>query len=163
MTRRDAVELDRRNKAITLQSMRAHMAELDSLEILAYSAGSERLSRSIEWFSSWLANAISKPVTTNAGLDKELTVAEAFGVQRDKFYYDILYMGEVHRLAKQLGNYTVAEVTQVEIETGIAEIERVSPLRAVPLPMLVGAQALSCLVALQHTSRRRSGSSIPQR
>jgi hypothetical protein len=157
MTLQDAMKQDRNNKVTNLRSISAHMTELDNRGELNGSPKTERLSRSLKWYCNLLEGIIAKPLEKEPHKKRELTVSEAYGIVQGWQYYGLLFRGEVHHLARRLGCQALAVDLRNEIEAEIEEIDKVSTLKVLPLQKLVGAQALSSLIALQHDSLRFNG------
>lgn len=153
ITKYDAIKLNRDNKIINLRSIRAHMAELDSRGELNGSPKVGRLSRSLKWYCNLMEDITSRPLGEEKH-ETDLTVSEAYGIVQRMQYYDLLFLGEVHHLARRLGRHAIATNVHNEIDAGVKAIDRVSPLKVLPIQKLVGAQALCSLVALQHSTPR---------
>jgi hypothetical protein len=158
MTLADAVHLNRVNEINCAHRIASRLPEIERIVEQDYTPSKGRLLRSLQWYNGVLMNRsyTREPVEPTPGMKREITEGEAYGhVQRNK-YYGVLWQGAVHNLAKKLGNKAIgiANDVRAEVEEQVNAINEVSPLRVLPLPNLVGAQALSGLVAMQHTPSR---------
>lgn len=152
MTLQDAMRLDRDNTVTNFRSISTFMTKLDDLGELNNSPQTGRLSRSLRWYCNLLEGINSSPLDKESYKTRQLTVSEAYGTVQRWQYYGLLFRGEVHHLARRLGRHALAVDVRNEIEAEIESIDKVSPLRVLPLQRLVGAQALCSLVTLQHNS-----------
>lgn len=83
---------------------------------------------------------------------REATRAEAMDATTCAAFYHLLYMGEVHRLARMVGDAPLAEAVHARLATLAAEVERESALRVLPLRPLVAVQAGAGLLAMATTA-----------
>lgn len=144
----DAQQIDRKYKLRNLESIEACMPVLGRAMRSEESPQAGRLLRSLTWYHGLLQRTIARPLIKVSRTEQKITIAEAFGMTERLRYYDLLFRGEVHHLANRLGEKAMADDIKGQLEAEIGEINQVSELQTLPLPKLVGAQALGALVAL---------------
>ncbi len=79
---------------------------------------------------------------------REATRAEALDGSVCPGFYHGLYMGEVHRLATMVGDAALADAIHARVASVMADVERESAMRTLPLRPLVAVQAGAGLLAL---------------
>jgi hypothetical protein len=87
----------------------------------------------------------------NAGDDafsSQATRAEAMDATACKAFYHVLYLGEVYRLAEMVGESPLADRLRARLGDLVADLERETALRVLPLRPLVAVQAGAGLLAL---------------
>jgi hypothetical protein len=110
-----------------------------------------RLKQSVEKRAAYLNNrsaALLKEIE-HPKYDKEATDADVYNaIQRDAFYA-ACELGQVYRLALQAGEVKQAEEIKAYIQRIIDDINRVSPIKPVPLQKLVAIQVAAGLTVQQ--------------
>jgi hypothetical protein len=79
---------------------------------------------------------------------QEATRAQAFDARVCRSFHCLLYLGEMYRLAREIGEEGRAEEMRAHISERMAQINAESTLQILPLRKLVAIQAGSGLLAL---------------
>jgi len=144
VSRRDVV-LDGLTRAATLH------AEIErAFAAVAGRAPDHRLTRSV---TDYLRKTPKRLAAQRADAHtpayaREATRAEALDARVCRVFYNMLYLGEVHRLALMVGDATLAAALHERLAAIAAEVERESELRVQPIRPLVAMQAGAGLLAL---------------
>lgn len=148
----DALDIVRRNQIGIRKSIETCMPYLTKYSFSSphrQSSSIGRLYRSVEWFSDLLHQINAQPIQRAGIKDRELSVAESYAMIHRQHYYELLFLGEVHHLAEKLSLKHMSSDLRDEVAGGVESINTVSPMQIIPLPQLVGAQALGGLISLQ--------------
>jgi hypothetical protein len=89
-------------------------------------------------------NAIETPAYA-----QEASRAQAFDARVCRSFHPALYLGEVYRLAREVGEEGRAEEIRAQVAERMAQISAESTIRLLPLKKLVAIQAGSGLLAMQ--------------
>lgn len=89
---------------------------------------------------------------TERAYQQEATRAQAFDARVCRSFHCLLYMGEMYRLAKSIGETGRAEGMQAHINERMAQLSAESTLQILPLKKLVAIQAGSSLLGLAATA-----------
>ena len=118
-----------------------------------------RLARSVAWWHTQGAPAriaVEEGAIEAPEFARQATVAEAYSAMQRWEFYSTTFLGQVHHLARRLGEEDMASEISGEVRKRIAAINEVSPLRVSPLPNLIGAQALTGIAAVEQSKLARS-------
>lgn len=116
-----------------------------------------RLARSIKWWHTQAVPgriAVEQEAVKAPEFDREATVAEAYSTIQRWDFYGTAFLGEVHHLARRLGETGMASDIEGEVRERIAAIQRASPLRVSPLPNLIRTQVLVGFAAVEQSKSR---------
>jgi hypothetical protein len=144
MTRRDAV------LAGTARGLALHAEIASFFERIAGRVPDHRLTRSVR---DYLVKAPKRLAAERANAEsaeyaRTATRAELMDATVCRAFYHTLYLGEVHRLATVVGAADVADAVHGRMTVLMAEVQRESALRVLPLRPLVAVQAGAGLLAL---------------
>lgn len=144
MPRREAIAEGARRTEATLQTLQTHFLALQQ------KLPRNRLFRSVAEYLRRTPKrlaALRKEIETPA-YAQEASRAQAFDARVCRSLHVVLYLGEMYRLAKEIGEETRAEEMRAHITTRVEQMNTESSLQILPLKKLVALQAGSGLLAL---------------
>ena len=148
VSRREAMTEGMRRTEATVQILETHFLALqDSLP-------RNRLFRSV---AEYLRRTPKRLAAQRKSIEEsvyaqEATRAQAFDSSVCRSFHCLLYLGELYRLAKEIGEEGRAEEMRMHITERMEQISAESTLQILPLKKLVAIQAGSSLLALAATA-----------
>ncbi len=162
ITRHEALQERREQLLATARSTRYYYERLQGKAEASEDPRVARLARSIVWWSN--DSAARQAKRAKAVLDRgilasiEATKAQAFtGIDQLK-YVDDRFSGQVHHIARILGENGIADIVGGNIEQRVTDLNQAHPLEVPDLSHVVAAQALAGFLGMHHTFRHVTAS-----
>jgi hypothetical protein len=145
ISRREAMAEGMRRTEETLRVLETHFLALQN------SLPRNRLFRSVAEYLRRTPKRLAAQRATIAepAYAQEASRAQAFDARVCRSFHVVLYLGELYRLAKEIGEEGRAEEMRVHIATRTEQISAESEIRTLPLRQLVSLQVMSGLLTMQ--------------